>query len=279
MQQFGFQEIARLAEIPTGSLRSMIRARLVAPAKGRRGALRFSFNDLVLLRTARNLLKAGVAPRRVGAALRHVRSQLPCDAPPRALSVTATAGRVVVHEAGAPRDALSGQLLLCFEVSVEHGKIRVVDTSPVGDASATAPHSLGSCEQAFAAALELEESDVEAAVQAYRACVLRSSQGAARANLGRLLHLQGKLSEALLIYEAADEADANVLYNQAVALEDLDRRAEAIEVYSKVVILDPEFADAHHNLARLLQLTGDRRRALRHWSAYRRLVRAGGMDP
>lgn len=194
--------------------------------------------------------------------MRSVRDQLPEDLPARGLSVTAAGGRVVVNEAGEKRDALSGQFLLAFEVRIDGQRVELIDT-PSDDA----------CEIAFAAALELEDTDVEAAIESYRACVSRHSHNGARANLGRLLHLQGRISEALGLYLEGDQADADVLYNQAVALEDLGKSIEAIATYTRVLEIDGDYVDAHHNVARLLQQAGNGRSALRHWNAYRRLTR------
>jgi tetratricopeptide (TPR) repeat protein len=246
----------------------MVRARYVRPVRGPRGALRFSFQDLVLLRTGRELLASGIPARRVGQALRAMRAQLPADPPPRGLSVAAAGGRVVVHEAGEQRDALSGQLLLSFEVHVDDGKIHVIDAPAPAGSSAT---SSDECGQAFAAALALEDTDVEAAMQAYHACVARHADNGARANLGRLLHLQGRISEALQLYHAGDQSDPALLYNQAVALEDLGHTEQALATYERVIELDRGHLDAHHNLARLWQQLGDKRRALRHWNTWRRL--------
>jgi DNA-binding transcriptional MerR regulator len=288
LQQFGITEVARVTRVPVGAIRSMVRARYVAPTKGPRGALRFSFRDLVLLRTGRHLLAAGIPSRRVAQALRAVRTQLPNELPPRGLSVTAAGGRIVVHEAGARRDALSGQLLLAFEVRGNGRSIELIDAPAPDDApsgsvqtqsatSAAAAETAGTadeCERAFVAALELEETDVDAAIAAYRTCVASHSHSGARANLGRLLHLQGHISEALNLYRAGDKTDVDLLYNQAVALEDLGRTREAIATYNRVLELDANYVDAHHNVARLWQQLGDQRHAVRHWNAYRRLARA-----
>ena len=266
MQEFGSAEVSRLTDIPAPTLRAMVRARYVVPTKGARGALRFSFNDLVLLRTARSLIAAGITRRRIGEALRSVRDQLPESLPARGLSVTAAGGRVVVNEAGEKRDAMSGQFLLAFEVRLDGERVELIDTPSPG------PGATEDCESAFAAALELEDTDIEAAIESYRTCVSRHAHDGARANLGRLLHLQGKISEALGLYRKGDQSNADILYNQAVALEDLGKSTEAIATYTRVLELDGDFADAHHNLARLLQQAGNERRALRHWNQYRRLT-------
>jgi tetratricopeptide (TPR) repeat protein len=272
LQHFGTAEVSRLTRVPVRSIRSMVQARYVSPAKGPRGALQFSFHDLVLLRTGRCLLSAGIPARRVGAALRAVRAQLPAELPRRGLSVTSAGGRVVVHEAGKKRDALSGQLLLAFEVRRDGDSVELIDIPPLPAALNAAAED--ECDQAFAAALELEDKDVDAAIEAYQACVARHAHSGARANLGRLLHLQGRISEALNLYRAGDQSNPDVLYNQAVALDDLGRMDEAIAAYTRVLELDHDNMDAHHNVARLWQQAGDNRRALRHWNAYRKLARA-----
>ena len=248
----------------------MVRAKYVSPARGPRGSLRFSFQDLVLLRTARSLLAARISPRRIGKALRAIRAQLPADPPARGLSVTAAGDRIVVHEAGEQRDALSGQLLLALEVRVEGGRIELIDVSP---SAARASDISDDCARQFEAALALEDSDVGAAVEAYRACVAQHAHGGAAANLGRLLHLDGRISEAVRVYRSIDHPDADVLFNLAVALEDLGRIEEALAAYQRVLDMEPAHGDAHHNIARLYQEAGDQRRALRHWSAYRKLAR------
>ena len=272
MQHFGTTEVSRLADIPIRSVRAMVRARYVIPSRGPRGIFRFSFQDVVLLRTARQLLAARISPRRVGAALRSIREQLPAELPPTGLSVTAAGDRVVVHEAGGKRDAVSGQLLLALEVRVDGGRLELIDNLQASAGSGKADASRDFSAQ-FEAALALEDTDIDAALDAYRACVAAHAHQGALANLGRLLHLRGRITEAVTLYLSADAPDGDVLYNLAVALEDLGRRQEAIDAYVSALAQDTQHADAHHNLARLYQESGDQRRALRHWNAYRRLSR------
>lgn len=271
MQQFGTAEVARLAGMPVTAVRAMVRARYVVPARGPRATLRFSFQDLVLLRTARALLAARLPRRRIGAALRRIRAQLPEDVPARGLSVTAAGDRIVVHEAGGKRDVLSGQLLLALEVRVEDGDIRLIDASrTAGPATRAEPWS-DECTRQFESALALEESDLDAAVETYRVCVARHAHRGAVANLGRLLHLRGRITEAIQLYRSVQDPDADILYNLGVALEDVGDLRQAIAAYSEALELEPDFIDAHHNIARLYQEAGDTRRALRHWNVCRRL--------
>lgn len=272
MQRFGTGEVARLTGMPASAVRAMARAGYVKPARGPRSSLRFTFRDVVLLRTARELMAAQVPRRRLGAALRALRAQLPVDVPERGLSVTAAGDRIVVHEAGAKRDVLSGQLLLAFDVRIQEGDILLIDSPAHAPARGGDGDPDEECIRQFESALALEETDLDAAVEAYRACVLRHAHHGAVANLGRLLHLGGHISDAVQVYRSVHEPDADILYNLGVALEDLGRPPEAIDAYLRAIALDEELADAHHNLARLFQEEGDARRALRHWNTWRRLA-------
>ncbi len=56
-------------------------------------------------------------------------------------------------------------------------------------------------------------------------------------------------------------------------LEDQNRRAQAISTYQEALTLDPTFADAHFNLARLYDRDHNKRETLKHLLAYRRLTR------
>jgi tetratricopeptide (TPR) repeat protein len=262
---YGTTEVARLAGTSVNAVRAMVRARYVAPRKDRRGALRFSFQDLVVLRAARSLAKARVPARRIGDALRALRAQLPADAPLAGFSVTAVGDQVVVSESGAAREARSGQFLLSFDVRVEDGKLTLIDAV----AAAAEPD----CERQFQQALALEETDVEAALEAYGRCIAAHGHIGAHINRGRLLHEQGRLREAVEQYRQVEEPDALLLFNLAVALEDLGERPAAIEAYGTALRLDPQFADAHFNVAQLLEREGDHQASLRHLSAYRRLTR------
>jgi tetratricopeptide (TPR) repeat protein len=129
----------------------------------------------------------------------------------------------------------------------------------------------------FERALALEGSDAEAAQAAYEACLAADAHHLeARLNLGRLLHIGGRLQEAEEIYRGTDVAEAILSYNLAVLLEDLERESEAMVAYREALALDPGFADAHFNLARLYERSDRPKDALRHLLAYRRLIDGQG---
>jgi tetratricopeptide (TPR) repeat protein len=133
----------------------------------------------------------------------------------------------------------------------------------------------------------LEAREPEAAMAAYRRAIAGQPElGDAHNNLGRLHHDRSELSDAESCYRLAICADATVplyWFNLGVALEDQGRHAEAIGSYERAIEIGPGSADAHFNLARLLELNGRRvgdevllRRAVRHLVRYRDLTRVSG---
>ena len=128
----------------------------------------------------------------------------------------------------------------------------------------------------------LEGSDSARAIAAYeRALTSCPDMADAHNNLGRLLHDARSPAVAEGHYRlaiCADPCAALYWFNLGVAVEDQGRHAEAIGAYERAIELDDHRADAHFNLARLLELIARRagddmllRRAVRHLLRYREL--------
>lgn len=281
MHVYGTKDLQRLLGIGPSSVRSLIRAGHVRPRKGARGRLQFSFQDLIILRTARSLTGANVPTRRLNRCLRQLRASLPPSMPLSGLSITAIGDQVAVREGRQHWDTETRQYLLALEVVVEAGEVQVIARDPAegggaragarNRAAADAPADDLDADEAFDRAYDLEEKDPAAAIRLYESC-LQSSPGdlQARLNCGRLLHLAGRLEQAEQVYRATKEPDGTLLFNLAVLLEDLERGEEAMKVYREALELDPTLADAHFNLARLHELAGNRRESFRHLLAYKR---------
>ena len=69
-------------------------------------------------------------------------------------------------------------------------------------------------------------------------------------------------------------ADPAAAFNLGTALEELGRWGEALTGYRRALQLDPEYADAHFNLARLYEQLGRPAAALRHLRTYHWLKRS-----
>src|SRR5258705_8150217 len=96
--------------VSAGRLRAYLRAGVLSPERGTRGELRFSFQDLLLLRTAEGLVRERIAPRRVHSALRKLRARLPETRPLTGVQLAADGASVVVLDGGARWQAESGQV-------------------------------------------------------------------------------------------------------------------------------------------------------------------------
>src|SRR5438105_8104240 len=104
----------------------LIDAGFVSPARGPRNAWRFSFQDLIVLRTAQALAAAKVPARRIARSMKALRRQLPQAMPLSGLSIAAEADRVVVREGARRWQAESGQYLLAFDTSPADGSLRLL---------------------------------------------------------------------------------------------------------------------------------------------------------
>ena len=270
MHQYGVRDVEKLLRLSRGTIRSLIAAGFVSPARGARNALLFSFQDLIVLRTARALEAANVPRRRILRALRELRGRLPEQMPLSGLSIGAHADHVVVREGRNRWRAESGQYLLAFEGDPEQGSLRVID--PVAQPSPSAADTT----DWHAHGAALEKTNAEDALAAYeRAIGCDPARLDARINLGRLLHELERYEEAERVYRDAVASCGNdplLLFNLGVLLDEMDRTEDAIQAYEGALREDPGLADSHYNLALLYEEVGQARKAIRHMSQYRRLV-------
>jgi tetratricopeptide (TPR) repeat protein len=275
MRSYSVRDVERVLQLSPATTRGLIRAGFVRPGRGPRREYQFSFQDLIVLRTARALLQAKVPGKRIRRSLETLKRDLPESVPLSGLAISAVGDHVVVRDGAARWQAEDGQYLLGLDVTVHDGVLQVVEHArPAASAPPPAPDSADT--DWFAHALQLEDADPAAALAAYRRAVQADSRHAAAwTNWGRLLHAQGQVREAAEVYRrglAHAGADALLLFNQAVLLEDLGDTAAALTSYQGALEEDPDLADCHYNLARLYESLGKPQHALRHLGQYRRLV-------
>lgn len=268
------RDVAKLLGLSTGQIRAYVRAGFLSPPRGLRGEYRFSLQDLVLLRTARELAER-IPTRKLRRALRRLREQLPKGRPLTGVRIRAVGDGVVVRDGDAAWEPESGQGLLDFEVSELAREVAPLARRAARQAL-DAEAELGA-EDWFKVGFDLEPCDPGQARDAYRrALELDPNHADARVNLGRLLHEAGHARAAEVHYRlalAARPKDATAAFNLGVALEDVGRPAEAIAAYEQALASDPQIADAHFNLSRLHERAGRKAAAFRHLKAYRKLTR------
>lgn len=274
MTGYTAQDVAKMLDLSVAQVRAFARAGFLEPRRGRRGEYRFSFQDLVLLRTAKELQAAQVPARRLTASLLRLKEQLPRGQPLSGVQIQARGDRVVVREGGTLWDPESGQAAFDFDVSelakkaAPHAR-RVLEAARDSDQPPDADgwYELG---------LELEAAAPDQAREAYRqALELIPSHVDARVNLGRLLHIAGEVHLAEAHFRIAltyDRRNATAYYDLGVTLEDQGRLELARQAYLEAIATDPEYADAYFNLARIYEQGGDDQTALRHLKTYRKLT-------
>ena len=266
-------EVSRILGMEPARIRGIVRSGFCRPARsGRRYA--FSFQDLVVLRTAKGLIDAKVPAARVRRALAALTRELPPERPVSGLRVYADGREVAVCDGGAVWQPATGQTLFDFDVDALAREVRSVQAARRPAPAGAVPAVRARAE--FESGLDLEDEAPEEACAAYlRALELDPELVDTYVNLGRLVHEAGRAREAAALYRAALARcpdDAVIHFNLALALEDTEGPEAAALEYERTLELDPDFADAHFNLAGLCEQLGRQADAVRHYSAYKRLA-------
>jgi DNA-binding transcriptional MerR regulator len=278
MRSYSVRDVERVLRLAPDTTRKFIRAGFVQPARGPRREYRFSFQDLIVLRTARALIDAKIPTKRIHSSLESLRRDLPQSMPLSGLSISAVGDHVVVRDGASHRQVESGQYLLGLDVSLENGELHVVERGENTPAESPTPvaSEAPAADDWFARGLTLEDTNPEQALSAYQhAAEAEPDNSAPWINWGRLLHAQGKTGEAAQVYRQALQhlgPEPLLLFNQGVLLEDLGETRAALEAYQGALAEDPQLADCHFNLARLYETLGKSQHAIRHLGQYRRLV-------
>ncbi len=268
------REVATLIGLKPDMIRRVVRHGLIEPSRGNANEFRFSFQDIILLRTAKGLLDAQVSPRRTISALVKLRDRLVADGRRRPLSsmrIVAEGSTVMVREQDALWEAETGQGYFAFDVENLAGEVctlakRNLDVARHNDdLDSDDWYNLG---------LDLEETAPDKAPEAYRRAIALSPANAdAHVNLGRLFQIRGDLRRAKRHYQSALEAVPEhqlALYNLGTVFDELDELDSAVSYYRQA----PHIPDAHYNLARIFEVRGDELAFRRHMRRYESLVEA-----
>lgn len=222
----------------------------------------FTFQDLVLLRTARGLMERRVSRSRIARALEKLRAQVTSERPLSSVALQQEGDEIVVGVGAARWNAETGQSLLDFK------------HTPRAATWLKAP-AQRDADTLFARGVAQEGDNSPDALSSYtEALAVNPLHADAHVNLGRLLHQRGQHQEAEAHYVAALVArptDVTATFNLAVVLEDQGRIDDAMARYREAIELDPSCVDAYFNLSRLYEKKGEKIAAIRHLKDYRRL--------
>lgn len=270
MKGYTTRDVQNLLGLTRRQARELGRSGVLDPDRGPGNTYLFSFQDLVLLRTAKALLDADVPHRRILRSLRRVKEQLPAARSLTGVRIAAEGEDVLVYDDGRAWDPESGQLHFDFQV-----RELAEQVAPLDERAMAAAHDTPTEWQELGEELETHAPD--RAREAFEKVLeLEPNHAGALGAMGRLLHEDGQLEAAVVHYRRALEAaggdDPVAAFNLGLALEELGRHRAAADAYNAALTIDPAFADAHRNLSRVYEELGDKVSALRHLKSYRTLT-------
>lgn len=264
------KDVARLFEVPLGRLKYWDRSGFISPS-GRVGRRRFyTFEDLISIRAAKELLAGGAPLPLVRRSLENLSRTLPhVTRPLNELRVVTEGTSVVVHDAERRFEAATGQLHLDFEVrTIRDDVVRVLRPGAIDpDRRRQAYHHyLEGCR------LDEDPNTYERAEESYRKAIdLDPSLANAYTNWGNLSFRRGDIEDAERLYHRAlsiDEDQPEALYNLGYLAFERGETTDAVALFQRAVAHDPGFADAHFNLAMALEELDETRGARPHWETY-----------
>src|ERR1700676_1582201 len=152
MHAYNTKDLERLFGLPASAVRSLTRAGHISPIK-RGGRLHYSFQDLLMLRTASALRSANISATKINRTLQTLRATLPSGAALNQRSLTALGNQIAIREGKMLWESDSGQYVLDLDIGEEKGGLHV--TPRLG----SPPQSAGSADDCYTRAFALEDTD------------------------------------------------------------------------------------------------------------------------
>jgi tetratricopeptide (TPR) repeat protein len=274
---YSSRDVASIVGISESRVRYWAQTGVVGPSDKSTGRALYSFQDLVGVKAAKELLDGGVTLQRARKNLEPLRAQLGAERPLANVRVRSDGESVVVTGDGASFEPLTGQLVMDFALDDLQGQLAELAT-----ATPPPPPTMPSTRAESAWAWFLEGGQCEERGEDERALIAYSKAldgdpalAAAHTNLGNLHHRRGERGEARASYERAlalDPEQPEARYNLGNLLDDVGEHEAARVEWHRVAASCPEFADAHYNLAVATSRDGDVDAARLHLRRYLALV-------
>ncbi len=261
---FSTRAAARILAVSPDRIRYWVRQRLVQPAAKRGRRYRFVFNDLLLMRMAKELLPSRQHLQPLQRCVERVRAFVEPARPVTSLRLENDAGLILVRHGDVIFEAESGQLRLRF------GSPRVAGKVEEGFGPARV-------RERFEEAKRLAENDPFRALMLYSDLLGREPRNfELRMRMAALLEREGDLAGALRHLLGAAvlvPANAEVHLRLGLLYRKRDENENALQSLLRAVECDPVSIAAHRNLAELYEKLGRKRDAIRHLSTLHRLSR------
>jgi tetratricopeptide (TPR) repeat protein len=276
--QYSFGAAARILDVAESKLRYWSQSGFVGPSLRQGPRQAYTFQDLVSVRAAKELVERGFQPAAIRKALERIRATLPTvDRPLTKLRVTWDGASLALVEDGLTFE-VTGQRRFDFGLGELADKATAVlalaGTRLTAEAPAPTEAKPRTAYEWFAAAVAAQaEPGQDEATESYYRQALAGDPGlaAAHTNLGGLYHSRGDLGAARVEFEAAlaiDPEQPEARYNLATILYRQGEIEQAASELRRVVAQSPWFADAHYNLAVALERLGGKRQAAVHFGRF-----------
>jgi tetratricopeptide (TPR) repeat protein len=266
---YSLSDAGRLFGLTPQRLRYWERTGFIERSGERGGRRYYTFQDLIGLRAAKELLDGGLPLRSVRRGIEALRASLPRVARPlSSVRVVADGQSIVVRDEHDSYDAMSGQLILDFDVrSLHDDVVRVLKRATPADNHRVAyEHYMKGCR------LDQREDTMAEAEAAYRRAIeVDPTFANAFTNLGNLLYRRGEIDNAERMYARAlqiDNDQPEAFYNLGCLMYDRGELEAAVLNFRRALRADPSFADAHFNMAMALCDAGRHPEAREHWNSY-----------
>jgi tetratricopeptide (TPR) repeat protein len=275
---YTFAGAAKILDIGESKLRYWAQTGFVGPSARRAGKPVFTFQDLVSIKAAKELVDRGFKAAEIRKALDSVRASLPhVDRPLDRIRVAFDGDRLVVVDDGGAYET-SGQRVFDFGLAElrssaqRMGEVR--PRTPTPEATPAAPKRTaydwfaeGTLREASGGA----DADARAEACYQQALALDPGLAAAHTNLGGIAHRRGDATEARAAFERAlalDPDQVEARFNLANLILESGDLELAVAEFRRVLQIAPDFADGHYNLAVALERLGGRAQARAHLEKY-----------
>ena len=277
---YTFAAVAKILGLPETKLRYWAQVGFVGPSVKLPGKVLYSFQDLISVKAAKELVDRGFAVAQIRKALDKVRASLPhVDRPLDRIRVAFDGDALVVVDDGAAFEVTTGQKVFAFGLGDLARQAAVTPMAPAAAGAAPVPANDERPRPAtaydwFAEGMRLEGDPTrldEAEACYRRALTLDAGLAAAHTNLGQIAYRRGNADGARAAFEAAlalDPDQPEARFNLANLILEAGDLELAVAELRRVLQIDPDFADAHYNLAVALERLGGRAQARAHLEKY-----------
>ena len=261
---FSTRSAARILAVSPDRIRYWVKRQLISPTGSTGRKYRFAFNDLLVMRLAKDLLRERRHLEPFQRCLRRMTDLVDPGRPLTALKLVNDEGRIVVSDNGVLIEAETGQLLFDFRADRPLGKVE----ESFGPARVR---------ERFEEARRIAEEDPLKALTIYSELVGREPGNfEAHMRLATLLEREGDLQGALrhlLGAAAIVPASAEVHHRLGLLYRKREEYQHSLRSFLRALDCDPTSVEAHRNAAELYESMGRKRDAQKHLNAIHRLIK------